>query len=203
MSLACGVNGPVTIWFPPANYWFNSTVYLEHSAMVLEGSSGGASQGTLPPQTNIAGPTNGPAFYINDTDSGLVMRDLAISGTYVGVVIQNAAGIRFTNVHIDADVYSNATTGPGCNVDLVSNTRNCCSSSSPVTLLIILRHTGILECPVGNREFLLGLAREVFFCHGLAFRLRWQGPASVCHHARHLRRSWTLNQSAFRLSGGL
>ena len=120
MSRACGRNGPITIWFPPGEYWLNSTVYLEQTGLLIEGSSGGSGQGVMPPQTTIAGPADGPAFWINNTEDGLTIRDLAISGVHVGVIIQNSAGVRFTNVHIDASVYSNATTGPGCNVDLGS-----------------------------------------------------------------------------------
>lgn len=129
-----------TVFFPGG--MFGSTAYTLHATVTighgdgpiaLQGA-GTASAGLTqtPPATMVHGPVHkdggGPVFIVTAT-SGVHFRDLEIIGWYTGVIITDAAAVRFTNVAIQAqaqapgpdDVGLTASTCVSCNIVFGSN----------------------------------------------------------------------------------
>ena len=125
MLLAGKPCGNVDVWFPPGEYFFNSTVSVPSSTSLI--GSGGGSESFIDgaSQTNLWGPADGPVLLINST-GGIQLEGLAIHGQTLGVHIIDSAGIRCHNVGVSAGVNSDKVdTSPdgcdGCNVVLGSN----------------------------------------------------------------------------------
>eukprot|EP01051_Picozoa_sp_SAG22_P024738 SAG22_NODE_6995_length_787_cov_1.114826_1_plen_196_part_10 len=106
-SLKLGCGG--IVFFPPGTWLLNSTVEISrvpesNDDIMFQGSAGhNHVQFGMPPQTQITGPKDAPAFLIggcNSSGAGNVhMRDLTITGGTSAVKISNVeGGVRFTNV---------------------------------------------------------------------------------------------------------
>jgi hypothetical protein len=123
--LMAHVCGGVEVWFPPGDYFFNSTL-VARGGMSLVGSSGGGGSAIDGARTvNLYGPSDGPLLLINSTGS-VTLHNLVLNGQTLGVHIIDSAGIRFTNVgvyaHINSDGVDTSAEGcSGCNVVLGSN----------------------------------------------------------------------------------
>lgn len=128
-AIAVAQNCSVAVFFPPGEYTLLSTVALPGN-LELRGS-GLQSSEFLPPQgARINGPKNGPAFLIAHTEK-VHLVDLSILGQHTGVIVTDAALIKFSNVGIEAQFAGVGVEAPctkddsfengGCNVAMGSN----------------------------------------------------------------------------------
>jgi hypothetical protein len=115
------------IIFFGSNCTFESTVSLP-SRTGLQGGAAGTHEFVTGPVTVIKGPALGPAFLI-ESGEGFHLQNLAIDGHHSGIVITDAANVRFTNCAVSADsqaggaddVDLSADGCDGCNVVFGSN----------------------------------------------------------------------------------
>jgi hypothetical protein len=109
---------------------FEATVVVPGGTGLRGGGGGGSDQFGFKPQTQISGPSEGPAFLVQHTTSVEFM-DLEILGWNTGVIVTDSALVRFNNVAIhassqgkgmdDVDLSPEGCTAAGCNVVLGSN----------------------------------------------------------------------------------
>ena len=133
MTLNCG-----GIVFFATQGQFTSTVVVPGGTSLRGGGPAGAGQFTFRPQTEIKGPTDGPAFLIEHA-TNVQFHDLLIMGHTTGVIITDAAMVHFANVAIhaqsqglgadDVNLTAAGCTDAGCNVVLGSNNTALVSSS--------------------------------------------------------------------------
>ena len=128
-AIAVAQNCSAAVFFPPGEYAFLSTVALSDN-VELRGS-GLFSAEFLPPQgATIHGPQDGPAFLIAHAEK-VHLVDLNVIGQYTGIIVTDAALVKFSNVGVEAQFagVGNAAQctkdtsfeNSGCNVAMGSN----------------------------------------------------------------------------------
>lgn len=117
------------VFFPPGVYSLGTGVQIRGC---VKGSAGLSATGKVPestpPNVLLVGPEVGPALSIIDDYSGVLLQDVAVRGSTLGILVRGACTVRFVNVaasflrdgdHVDTSVGGcNAT---GCNVVLGSH----------------------------------------------------------------------------------
>lgn len=123
-SIACG--GGNIFFSTPCK--FETTVAVEHSGITFQGGNLGGSPFVPGPQTVITGPRSGPVFIVQHCER-VLFDNLGIVGWHTGVIVTDAANVRFTRCAVHAlsmaggadDVDLSTRGCDGCNVVFGSN----------------------------------------------------------------------------------
>ena len=172
------------VFFPPGIWDFNDTVTLNGgpnggNGIMLQGSSNhNHVQFATPPQTQIHGPRDRPAFVIggcNASMGGTIhMRDLSIDGGTTAVKVSNAVLVRFTNVGFSAQqVDFNETAGDCAPAWQPVNGRSCASTGCNVkygsdNAALVIENSFWLWCDFCTFQFGpdYSQARTGYHCNG-------------------------------------
>jgi hypothetical protein len=125
-AIEVAINCSAAVFFPPGGYSFGTTVVLP-GGIELRGSGLGASEFIPGTAAGIGGPKLGPAFLIAHVEK-VHLVDLSIEGYSTGVIVTDAALVKFSNVGVEAQWAGIGDEAPcsvngtdGCNVVFGSN----------------------------------------------------------------------------------